>query len=60
MDPILALIGVSEYQFFKFMRVKEPYVKKLLVRRAIWILTCTIVVSAALVCLFAFVPGKRL
>lgn len=60
LDPVMALLGISEYTWMHFMRVKEPYVRKLLAQRAIWILLLTIVIVAALVVLFALVPGKRL
>ncbi|KAL2261793.1 hypothetical protein VTK26DRAFT_3340 [Humicola hyalothermophila] len=60
LDPILALIGLSEYTPFNFSRVREPYVRKLLARRAIMVLTVTLLVDAALCILFIMVPGKRL
>jgi len=60
LDPIMGLIGVSEYTFMNFMKVREPYVRKLLIKRSAWIMVLTIVVTAALVCIYTFVPGKRL
>ncbi|RPA83719.1 regulator of G protein signaling superfamily [Ascobolus immersus RN42] len=60
LDPILGLLGLSEYQFMKFMKVKEPYVRKLLAKRATWILVLTAFTLAAITCLYVFVPGKRL
>lgn len=60
LDPILALIGYSEYTPFSFNRVREPYVRKLLARRAMMVLSVTIVIDAALCVLFILVPGKRL
>jgi hypothetical protein len=60
LDPILALAGYSEYTFFNFSRIREPYVRKLLNKRAIMVLGVTILIDAALVVLFVFVPGKRL
>ncbi|KAF8463082.1 RGS domain-containing protein [Kalaharituber pfeilii] len=60
LDPIMALVGVSEYTWMHFMRIKEPYVRRLLSQRAIWILLLSILIVAALVVLFALVPGKRL
>ncbi|KAL2125206.1 hypothetical protein VTJ04DRAFT_1571 [Mycothermus thermophilus] len=60
LDPILALIGLSEYTPFNFLRVREPYVRKLLTRRALMVLAVTILVDAALCVLFILVPGKRL
>ncbi|KAF3764740.1 hypothetical protein M406DRAFT_291914 [Cryphonectria parasitica EP155] len=60
LDPVLALIGLSEYTPFNFSRVREPYVRKLLAKRAIMVLAVTALVDAALSVLFIFVPGKRL
>jgi hypothetical protein len=60
LDPILALIGLSEYTPFNFSRVREPYVRKLLAQRAIMVLAVTVLIDAALCVLFVLVPGKRL
>ncbi|KAK4100659.1 regulator of G protein signaling superfamily [Parathielavia hyrcaniae] len=60
LDPILALIGYSEYTPFNFSRVREPYVRKLLSRRAVMVLTVTVLIDAALCVLFILVPGRRL
>lgn len=60
LDPVLALIGLSEYTPFNFSRVREPYVRTLLAKRAIMVLAVTILIDAALCVLFILVPGKRL
>jgi hypothetical protein len=60
LDPILALAGFSEYTVFSFFRIKEPYVRKLLNKRSATILMIIILISACLIVLFVFVPGKRL
>lgn len=60
LDPVLALIGLSEYTPFNFSRVREQYVRKLLIHRALMVLAVTVVVDAALCVLFILVPGKRL
>lgn len=60
LDPILALLGFSEYTFFSFARIKEPFVKKLLNQRAMMCLLWIFIIDVALLCLFIFVPGKRL
>lgn len=60
LDPVLALIGLSEYTPFNFSRVREPYVRKLLAKRALMVLAVTALVDAALLVLFILVPGKRL
>ena len=56
----MALVGYSEYTPFNFSRIREPYVRKLLARRAIMVLTVTVLIDAALCVLFVLVPGKRL
>ncbi|KAM7194300.1 protein rax1 [Naviculisporaceae sp. PSN 640] len=60
LDPILALIGYSEFTPFNFSRVREPYVRKLLSERALVVLGVTLLVDAAICVLFILVPGKRL
>lgn len=60
LDPILALAGFSEYTFMSFTKIREPYVRKLLNKRALMVLAVTILIDTALVVLFVFVPGKRL
>lgn len=60
LDPILALVGLSEYTPFNFSRVREPYVRRLLAQRSLVVLAVTAVVDAALCVLFILVPGKRL
>jgi len=60
LDPILALVGYSEYTPFNFSRVREPYVRKLLAQRALMVLAMTILIDAGLCVLFILVPGKRL
>jgi hypothetical protein len=59
-DPILALLGFSEYTFMNFARIKEPFVRRLLNKRASMVLACTVLIGVALIVLFIFVPGKRL
>jgi len=60
LDPVLGLIGMSEYTPFNFSRVREPYVRKLLAKRSIMVLAVTLLIDAALLVLFIFVPGRRL
>ena len=60
LDPILALAGLSEYTFMTFSRIREPYVRTLLNKRAITELAIIVLLVAALSCLFIFVPGHRL
>ncbi|KAL7267234.1 Bud site selection protein, Revert to axial protein 1 [Rhizina undulata] len=60
LDPIMGFLGISEYTFMNFVQVQEPYVRRLLIKRSAWILSMTILLVAALTCLYVFVPGKRL
>ncbi|KAF2100851.1 regulator of G protein signaling superfamily [Rhizodiscina lignyota] len=60
LDPILGLLGFSEYTFLSFHRMREPYVRKLIAKRSLMVLGAVILIDAALCCLFIFVPGKRL
>ncbi|KAJ6782962.1 hypothetical protein PWT90_09992 [Aphanocladium album] len=60
LDPIMALLGFSEYTPFNFSRIREPYVRTLLVKRAFMVLLVTALITVALCVLFIFVPGKRL
>lgn len=57
---MLALIGLSEYTPFNFSRIREPYVRKLLAKRALVVLAVTVLIDAGLCVLFILVPGKRL
>jgi len=60
LDPVLAFLGMSEYTFMSFQRIKEPFVRKLLNKRALMCLAVIALVTALLCCLFILVPGKRL
>ncbi|KAI9709755.1 MAG: Bud site selection protein, Revert to axial protein 1 [Bogoriella megaspora] len=60
LDPITALAGFSEYTFFDWYRIREPFVRRLLSKRAIMCLSWIVAIDAALCALFIFVPGKRL
>ena len=60
LDPILVFFGQSETTPFRTLRIKEPYVKKLLLGRAIWVTTLVATFAAALTLLFWAVPGHRL
>lgn len=56
----MALVGLSELTWMKFVRIEEHYVRVLLSQRAIWLLLLTALIVAALSVLFSLVPGKRL
>ncbi|EEQ28246.1 conserved hypothetical protein [Microsporum canis CBS 113480] len=59
-DPVLALAGLSEYTFMNWTRIREPYVRALLVKRASVSLFLAVVIALALCLLFILVPGTRL
>jgi len=56
---ITAYLGLSEYTWMNWSRVREPYVKKLLVMRANMALLFFLLAAVGLSLLFIFVPGVR-
>ena len=60
LDPILVFLGQSESTPFRTLRIREPYVKKLLVGRALWVTTLVAACTVALTMIFWAVPGHRL
>ncbi|KAF8994028.1 RGS domain-containing protein [Cyathus striatus] len=60
LDPILVFLGQSESTPFRTLTIREPYVKKLLVGRAIWVSILVAAFVTALTLLFWAVPGHRL
>ncbi|CAG7919878.1 unnamed protein product [Penicillium olsonii] len=59
-DPIMAFLGYSEYTFMNWAPIREPYVRKLLNKRALVTAMIAFVTAAALSILFIFVPGTML
>jgi hypothetical protein len=60
LDPILALLGYSEYTLMDFNKIREPFVKQTLNKRSLTTLAMFLLLDTAVCCLFIFVPGKRL
>ncbi|KAH6909953.1 RGS domain-containing protein [Coprinopsis sp. MPI-PUGE-AT-0042] len=60
LDPILVFLNQSETTPFRTLTMREPYVKKLLLGRAIWVSVLVAAFSTALTMLFWAVPGHRL
>ncbi|PSR76394.1 hypothetical protein PHLCEN_2v8490 [Hermanssonia centrifuga] len=60
LDPILVFLGQSESTPFRTLHIREPYVKKLLLGRAIWVSVLVTACVAALTLIFWAVPGHRL
>ncbi|KIJ36383.1 hypothetical protein M422DRAFT_34341 [Sphaerobolus stellatus SS14] len=60
LDPILVFLGQSETTPFRTLRIKEPYVGKLLLGRAIWVTFLVVGITTGLSLMFWAVPGHRL
>lgn len=60
LDPLLILFLRSETTPFRTIQIKEPYVKKLLIGRSIWVTLLTTILTAVVTVIFWAVPGKRL
>lgn len=60
MDPLLVFVGFSETTAFRTLRIREPYVKKLLMGRSMWVTFLTILLVTCATVLFTLVPGHRL
>ncbi|KAH0578982.1 hypothetical protein H2248_003158 [Termitomyces sp. 'cryptogamus'] len=60
LDPILVFLGQSETTPFRTLTIREPYVKKLLLGRAIWVSFLIAIFVVALTMMFWAVPGHRL
>ncbi|KKK18614.1 hypothetical protein ARAM_004190 [Aspergillus rambellii] len=59
-DPVMAFVGFSEYTFMNWSPIREPYVRKLLTKRATATVFIAACVATALSVLFIFVPGTML
>ncbi|KAJ5662275.1 uncharacterized protein N7477_009891 [Penicillium maclennaniae] len=59
-DPVMAFIGYSEYTFMNWAPIREPYVRKLLNKRAMVTAGISFLTAAALSILFVLVPGTML
>ncbi|KAL4063451.1 hypothetical protein V8B97DRAFT_2020803 [Scleroderma yunnanense] len=60
LDPVLVFLRQSESTPFRTLTIREPYVKKLLLGRAIWVTMLIAICSTALTLIFWAVPGHRL
>ncbi|ODV93855.1 hypothetical protein PACTADRAFT_45361 [Pachysolen tannophilus NRRL Y-2460] len=62
LDPILCFLGYSESHtsLYGIVKLQEPFVKKILLKRSIWTFLCICLSAAALSCVFALVPSTRL
>lgn len=60
LSPLFALFFQSETTPFRLITVRETYVRKLLLLRALWIECLVIFLTAVFTVIFAVVPGHRL
>ncbi|BGP27230.1 Bud site selection protein, Revert to axial protein 1 [Rhodotorula toruloides] len=60
LDPLLVFMGLSETTPFRTISIREPYVRKLLFGRALWVTFLSAVIVAILTVIFWAVPGHRL
>ncbi|ORY41751.1 RGS domain-containing protein [Leucosporidium creatinivorum] len=60
LDPLLVFMGLSETTPFRTIGIREPYVRKLLFGRALWVTFLTAVIVAVLTVIFTVIPGHRL
>lgn len=59
LDLIMAYLGFSEYTWMNWSRVREPFVRKLLMARATIATLMFLTIAIALSILFIFVPGTN-
>ena len=45
LDPIMGLVGISEYTLMEFYAIREPYVRRLLIKRSAGILVLTVAIG---------------
>lgn len=60
LSPILVLFNRSETRPFKYIEIRELYVKKMLRGRALWVTMLTVVATAIIEVIWYFPPGHRL
>jgi hypothetical protein len=57
---ILAFAGFSEYTFMNWARIREPYVRNLIRKRALMATLIALLIAVALSVIFILVPGTKL
>lgn len=60
LDPILVFLNQSETTPFRTMHIREPYVRKLLLGRAVWVTFLITILVIVLTLVFWAVPGHHL
>jgi len=59
LDILAAYLGFSEYTWMNWSRIREPFVRRLLLTRATMALLMFAFAAVALSVLFIFVPGTH-
>ena len=59
LDLVMAYLGFSEYTWMNWSRVREPFVRKLLMARATMATLMFLAIAIILSILFIFVPGTK-
>lgn len=60
LSPLLAILQQSETTPFRLIRIREAYVRRLLLLRAMWIEAICVFLTTVLTVVFTAVPGHRL
>lgn len=60
LDPLLVFFGQSESTPFRTLTIREPYVRNLLLGRAVWVSIVVAILVTVLTLIFWAVPGHRL
>ncbi|GAA5856242.1 hypothetical protein JCM9279_006696 [Rhodotorula babjevae] len=60
LDPLMVFMGLTETTPFRTIGIREPYVRKLLFGRALWVTLVSSALVAVLTVVFWAVPGHRL
>ncbi|ERF75345.1 hypothetical protein EPUS_00138 [Endocarpon pusillum Z07020] len=58
-DVFMAFFSYSEYTFMNWSKIREPYVRKLIMKRALMAFVLFHVIALLLLVLFIFVPGTN-
>lgn len=62
-DPALVCMGLSESFSVRqsyFIRIREQFIRRLLVKRSLWVMFLILLATAVFTVVFSLVPGKRI
>ncbi|KAF1993737.1 regulator of G protein signaling superfamily [Amniculicola lignicola CBS 123094] len=57
LDPIVGIFGFSEYTFMRFVRIRDPFIRSLTVRRSTFAVGIILLSTLAGCAVFIFAPG---